>query len=129
MEVGNTKKDVEVVSSGEALRMAASWIEGIQPDMLTNYPEVNKEGVRQATQFAGLGFSERKTKESDIWKVDKRLTKKTKQTKKRAELLCIEAVNPVDDIDNSVLEGKSESISKRIVNKKSDLLLPRRKKR
>jgi len=67
--------------------------------------------------------------QSDIWKVDKRLTKKTKQTKKRAELLCIEAVNPVDDIDNSVLEGKSESISKRIVNKKSDLLLPRRKKR
>ena len=41
---------------------AATWIEGIQSDMLstTNYPEASKTGVRHATQFAGLGFSESK---------------------------------------------------------------------
>ena len=65
--------------------------------------------------------------QSDVWKVDKSLIKKTKQTKKRAGR--IEAPNPVDDINNSILEGKSESISQRVVNKKSDLLLSKRKKK
>jgi hypothetical protein len=66
--------------------------------------------------------------QSDVWKVDKSLIKKTKQTKKRAGFR-IEAPNPVDDINDSILEGKSESISQRIVNKKSDLLLSKRKKK
>lgn len=66
--------------------------------------------------------------QSDVWKVDKSLIKKTKQTRKRAGFR-IEAPNPVDDINDSILEGKSESISQRIVNKKSDLLLSKRKKK
>lgn len=65
--------------------------------------------------------------QSDVWKVDKSLIKKTKQTKKRAGRK--EAPNPVADINDSILEGKAESISKRIINKKSDLLLSKRKKR
>jgi len=64
--------------------------------------------------------------QSDLWKVEKRLTKRTKQTKKKAELLRLKADHLIED---STTKGKSESISTRVVNKKGDLLLSRRKKR